>query len=137
MQNQALSTQVVTLPDLISQSPFLQSLTSGYPGDDHKIDMTRVPIDSMIFHVTSLEMASVRRAYPDVDFNRIGGMINSSDHELNDLGLTTLSQYTKYTHLLIPLTKVRGYDSFTQKRVHDILQEFFLRNISNITDRIL
>lgn len=136
MQTVQLPNQWLNLPDLISKSPFLQVLLNPSMTGDHTIDLSKVPIDSMMYEVISLEMRSLRRVYPDVDFNKIGGMINSGDTEMYNLGLKTLSQYSIYTHLLIPLSKCY-YSDYIQKQIYTILETFFSRNISNITDRIL
>lgn len=114
----------INIPDLISNSPYLQIYNGN--NSDTIIQVDNTVAQGMVWTVTTFEMRGVREKNPDVNFDRIQEMINSNESAMNELGLMSLERYAYYTPKLIRA-------KWDQLGTRIILGEFFEKNKTNIT----
>jgi hypothetical protein len=64
--------------------------------DSYQIAISSFMVEMHANAIIQKEMDIARKKYPGVDWKRINDMLNSSDNEMRQLGLSTIGEYTKY-----------------------------------------
>jgi hypothetical protein len=125
------ATQTVSLPGVVGDGMFINVITGNqYIGQGTQVSDARIvlnPIftDLVAMQIINMEMTQVRKDNPDVDFDKTERMISSVDHEMFNLGIKLLAEYTKYTWRL-----VQNYSK------DSTIQEFISNNKYNLTGKI-
>jgi hypothetical protein len=100
--------------------------------DNYQITLESFMIEMHVSAIVQREMAIARKKYPSVDWNRIQDMLNSEDHEMKELGLTTIREYTKYLERIF-----RAIVYHDQLTLSHIVNEYILKNRINITEEVI
>lgn len=127
----------VTFPSVMSATTML-TVTPGYPSVDQYgcydsiIHMNWEMLFAASSNIIIKEMTQLKRNHPNVDIKKIQQMLNSGDGEMRELGLTTLQEYTKYTHQIIRYTTTNNAYG-----LETVITNYSKNNKTNITEDVL
>lgn len=120
-------------PNIVSEDNYLLSISSH--DNSHTNNIVINSSDEVIittaYILLSKEMNYVRSVNPDVDFQKIQDMLDSTDNEMFNLGISTLSPYVKYTCQFIK--HIRNLNKYVL--IQTIL-DYQKNNKTNITGKI-